>query len=72
MELTPSQMRVLYFIDAYIADECMPPTCAEIAAGLGWSSANAAYEHLRALERKGRVEIVKGKSRGIRILSMEP
>lgn len=71
MELTPSQIRVLYFIDAYIADERMPPTCAEIAAGLGWSSANAAYEHLRALEKKGRVQILKGKARGIRILSRD-
>ena len=46
----------------------MPPTRAEIARGLGFKSANGAEEHLRALERKGALELLPGTSRGIRLL----
>src|ERR1700733_15325837 len=46
-----------------------PPTRAEIAAELGFSSANSAEEHLRALARKGVIELAAGSSRGIRLLS---
>lgn len=45
----------------------MPPTRAEIAAALDFRSANAAEEHLRALERKGAIELLPGRSRGIRL-----
>ena len=45
----------------------MPPTRAEIARSLGFRSANAAEEHLRALQRKGAIELVPGTSRGIRL-----
>jgi len=44
-----------------------PPTRAEIAAQLGFRSANAAEDHLRALERKGYIEMLPGASRGIRL-----
>src|SRR5690606_19721292 len=44
-----------------------PPTRAEIAAELGFKSANAAEEHLQALARKGVIELVSGTSRGIRL-----
>ncbi|GAA4894700.1 transcriptional repressor LexA [Ferrimonas pelagia] len=53
-------------------DTGMPPTRAEIARQLGFRSANAAEEHLKALARKGYIEIVPGTSRGIRILYSEP
>src|SRR3984885_14940203 len=46
-----------------------PPTRAEIAAELGFSSANSAEEHLRALARKGVIELAAGSSRGIRLLN---
>jgi repressor LexA len=46
----------------------MPPTRAEIAAGLGFSTASSAEDHLRALERKGAVEILPGSSRGLRLI----
>ena len=46
-----------------------PPTRAEIAAQLGFRSANAAEEHLQALARKGAIELVGGTSRGIRLKS---
>ena len=42
---------------------------AEIAAELGFKSANAAEEHLQALARKGAIELVSGTSRGIRLKS---
>jgi repressor LexA len=66
-ELTPRQKQVLYLIQKVIADTGMPPTRAEIAKGLGFRSVNAAEEHLRALERKGAIELLPGTSRGIRL-----
>ena len=49
----------------------MPPTRAEIARGLGFRSANAAEEHLRALRRKGVIELIPGASRGIQVNRVE-
>ena len=66
-ELTPRQSEVLAFIREFIEESGMPPTRAEIAARLGASSANAAEEHLRALQRKGVLELVPGTSRGIQL-----
>ena len=51
--LTPRQRQILEFIQDAIAANGMPPTRAEIAQALGFRSANAAEEHLRALQRKG-------------------
>jgi len=48
----------------------MPPTRAEIAAGLGFSTASSAEDHLRALARKGALEITPGASRGLRLTEM--
>jgi repressor LexA len=50
-----------------MADRGMPPTRAEIAKDLGFRSINAAEDHLRALERKGVIELLPGTSRGIRL-----
>src|SRR3954463_12164045 len=44
-----------------------PPTGAEIAPKMGFRSVNAAEQHLRALEKKGAIEISAGSSRGIRV-----
>jgi repressor LexA len=66
-ELTPRQRQIFYLIQKVIRDTGMPPTRAEIAAALKFKSVNAAEEHLRALERKGVVELVPGASRGIRL-----
>jgi repressor LexA len=54
-------------IQEFIVDSGMPPTRAEIAKELGFKSANAAEEHLRALQRKGVLELVPGTSRGIQL-----
>ncbi|NLS13625.1 repressor LexA [Vibrio sp. SM6] len=66
--LTPRQQQVFDLIKSKIDDTGMPPTRAEIARELGFRSANAAEEHLKALARKQVIEIVPGASRGIRIL----
>ena len=66
-ELTPRQSEVLSFIRNFIEDTGMPPTRAEIATKLGFRSANAAEEHLRALQRKGSIELLPGTSRGIQL-----
>lgn len=66
-ELTPRQKQILELIQDVIHETGMPPTRAEIAAELGFKSANAAEEHLRALQRKGVLELVPGASRGIQL-----
>jgi repressor LexA len=66
-ELTPRQAEILELIRRYLETEGMPPTRLEICAELGFSSPNAAEAHLRALERKGAIEILPGASRGIRL-----
>ncbi|WP_111497741.1 MULTISPECIES: transcriptional repressor LexA [Marinobacter] len=71
MKLTPRQSQVLDVIRRYVDDTGYPPTRAEIARELGFKSANAAEEHLRALARKGAIEMVPGASRGIRLPEAE-
>lgn len=66
--LTARQQEVFDLIKAKIEYSGMPPTRAEIAKDLGFRSANAAEEHLKALARKGVLEIIPGASRGIRLL----
>ncbi|MDX1517214.1 MAG: transcriptional repressor LexA [Woeseiaceae bacterium] len=66
-QLTPRQRQILEMIQDFIAETGMPPTRAEIAAELGFRSANAAEEHLRALQKKGVLELVPGASRGIQL-----
>ena len=66
-ELTPRQSQILDMIQEFIQETGMPPTRAEIARELGFKSANAAEEHLRALQRKGVLELVPGASRGIQL-----
>ena len=65
--LTRRQAEVLDVIRAHIADSGYPPTRADIAAELGFKSANAAEEHLKALARKGAIKVIPGTSRGIRL-----
>jgi repressor LexA len=65
-ELTVRQQEILAFINAQIARSGLPPTRAEICRAMGFRSPNAAEEHLRALARKGAIEMMAGASRGIR------
>ena len=66
-KLTPRQKEILDLIQSFIDDFGMPPTRAEIAKELGFKSANAAEEHLRALQKKGVLKLVPGASRGIQL-----
>ncbi|RCX08995.1 transcriptional repressor LexA [Extensimonas vulgaris] len=66
-KLTARQQQVFDLIQRVMAQTGAPPTRAEIAAELGFKSANAAEEHLQALARKGVIELVSGTSRGIRL-----
>jgi repressor LexA len=66
-KLTPRQQQILELVQSAIERTGAPPTRAEIAAELGFRSANAAEEHLQALARKGVIELVGGTSRGIRL-----
>lgn len=66
-ELTPRQKQILELIQDVIYETGMPPTRAEIASELGFKSANAAEEHLRALQRKGVLDLIPGASRGIQL-----
>ncbi len=72
LDLTPRQEEILQLIRERIAVTGRPPTRAEIAEILGFRSANAAEQHLRALERKGVIELKAGASRGIRLLQEGP
>ena len=67
-KLTARQQQVFELIQRAIERTGFPPTRAEIAAELGFSSANSAEEHLRALARKGVIELAAGSSRGIRLI----
>jgi repressor LexA len=68
-QLTPRQSEVLELVRRHIDDTGYPPTRADIARELGFRSPNAAEEHLRALHRKGAIEMIPGTSRGIRLPS---
>ena len=68
-KLTPRQQQILDLVQSAIERTGAPPTRAEIAAELGFRSANAAEEHLQALARKGVIELAPGTSRGIRLKS---
>jgi repressor LexA len=65
--LTTRQAQVLDLIRTYITTTGYPPTRADIAQELGFRSPNAAEEHLKALARKGAIEMIPGTSRGIRL-----
>ncbi|MGD9841585.1 MAG: transcriptional repressor LexA [Steroidobacteraceae bacterium] len=66
-ELTPRQSQILRFIQDSLGESGMPPTRAEIAHAFKFKSANAAEEHLRAMARKGVLELLPGASRGIQL-----
>lgn len=69
--LTARQQEVYDLLKRHLETTGMPPTRAEISRELGFRSPNAAEEHLKALARKGVIEIIPGASRGIRLLAEE-
>lgn len=71
-KLTERQQQILDLIRTEIRRTGFPPTRAEIARALGFKSANAAEDHLKALARKGAIELTAGASRGIRLIGAAP
>ena len=70
-KLTERQSEILELIRTIIDETGFPPTRAEIAHRLGFKSANAAEDHIKALAKKGAIELVPGASRGIRLAQPE-
>ena len=71
-ELTDRQAEILRLIQQLTEVSGYPPTRAEIAERMGFRSVNAAEQHLRALEKKGAIDIEAGASRGIRVHDVKP
>src|SRR2546429_8533759 len=71
-ELTARQTEILRLVRQLTEVSGYPPTRAEIAERMGFRSVNAAEQHLRALEKKGAIEISSGASRGIRVRDARP
>ena len=70
--LTERQAEILRLVRELTEVSGYPPTRAEIAEKMGFRSVNAAEQHLRALEKKGAIEISSGASRGIRVRDSRP
>ncbi len=68
MKLTPRQQEILDFIKNTVEVLGAPPTRAEIATAFGFASANAAEDHLKALAKKGAINLEPGSARGIRLV----
>jgi repressor LexA len=66
--LTARQRQILDWIRAFIDSRGMPPTRAEIASALGFSTPSSAEDHLQALARKGVLELIPGAARGLRLI----
>jgi len=71
VKLTERQQQILELIRSEITRTGFPPTRAEIARALGFKSANAAEDHLKALAKKGAIELTAGASRGIRLVDTD-
>lgn len=67
--LTARQQEILDCIRRSVEEEGFPPTIAEIAVAIGVSSPHGVREQLRALARKGAIELIPSASRGIRLLA---
>ena len=67
VQLTPSQHRVLEFIQNYIEQQDYAPSLAEIAAGVGVRSRSAMHRQVQVLATAGYIAIEPGRKRGIRL-----
>lgn len=72
LKLTPRQQQILDFIQQSIKQSGMPPTRADMCRHFGFKSPTAAEDHLKALQRKGVIELLSGVSRGIKVLYAGP
>ncbi|MCX7023216.1 MAG: transcriptional repressor LexA [Spirochaetes bacterium] len=65
--LTSRQKEVLGFISVYIDEHAYPPTIREIAESFA-VSVKGAYDHIKALEKKGVIKLGENRSRSIEIV----
>ena len=70
-QLTQRQQEVLDYIRNYIQEAGYPPTVREIGGAFDISE-KGAYDHLRAIERKGYIRRASKKNRAIEILDYLP
>ena len=66
--LTQRQAEILNLIQSFVENTGFPPTRSDIARALSFKSANAAEDHLKAIEKKGHIKLTRGTSRGIQLL----
>lgn len=66
--LTQRQTEILKLIQSFVENTGFPPTRSDIARALSFKSANAAEDHLKAIEKKGHIKLTRGTSRGIQLL----
>ena len=67
-KLTDRQHEVLEHIRAHLRRWGLPPSRSELAQSLGLAFGSAVNYHLEALERKGWIQLNRGKDRGIQLL----
>ncbi|EMN50939.1 repressor LexA [Leptospira interrogans str. L1207] len=70
-DLTDKQQAVLAFITAIIKERGFPPTIREIGDEFG-ITAKGAYDHLKAIEKKGYLKTAKNQSRAIELIRQSP
>lgn len=68
--LTTRQREILNYISEHIDQQGFPPTRSELCEHFGFRSPNAAESHLRALDRKGVIQLGRGRSRGITLTTL--
>jgi repressor LexA len=72
LPLTEKQEKILAFVRAHLREQGLPPTREEIAREFGFAVRASAEEHLRAIARKGHIDLIPGSSRGIRLKGSRP
>ncbi|HET7838165.1 MAG TPA: transcriptional repressor LexA [Rectinemataceae bacterium] len=68
--LTVRQQEVLDFIASFLSEHAYPPTIREIADRFS-ISVKGAYDHVKALERKGFLRLGENRSRALELLRRE-
>lgn len=66
-DLTGKQQAILEYIESYIGTQGYPPTIREIGDQFS-ITAKGAYDHLKAIEKKGYIKCEKNRSRAIEML----
>jgi repressor LexA len=66
--LSPRQQQILRLISQFMLRHGLPPTRADLARALRLRNRQGIDQHLRAIERKGYLQLEPGIARGIRLL----